>query len=118
MDDCLIYVDIEVEGPICIAVENVCSEVINTESSSQYFFEFVNSNTYTSSLTEVPEDLTLYTMESVNNSFDIFADGVKYYYYENAQNFSDQVIIEGNVFRFLYEVTRLEVRFTNRLILK
>ncbi len=117
MDDCLIYVDIEVEGAIVIGAENVCQDSLNY-STSQYTFGYINSNTYTSHFTGIPADITLYTIESVNDSFEIFADGIQYCYFDNQQNFSDQVKIEGNVFTFLYEVARLSIRFTNRLILK
>lgn len=108
---------LQIEDNIFINVERTGANII-VEDNYQRFFGIINSDTHTSTFTNIPVDIELYTMDSVNDSFTIFADGLKYYYNENVQVYSDQVKIIGNVFSFLYEITRLEIIFRNKLILK
>lgn len=109
---------VKVGSPIYINVDRSPHNLILQSEQYQYFFGLINASSFTCSFSDLPPDLTLYTEESVNDSFSVYCDGIKYYYYGNLQNYSDQFKIEGNLFTFLYEVSRLEIKYINRLILK
>jgi hypothetical protein len=83
-----------------------------------YDIRFVTGNTFVSTY-NLP-DFSLYTTVSVNASLRVYVDGIKYYYNENIQDFSDQIVVNGNVISFLEAVNggRVEVEFYNNLVLK
>ena len=113
-----VKVDVEIQEAIVGIQAYLKGEKGDAGDEGQYFFGLINSNTHISTFVDMPIDITIYTVSSVNNSFDIYADGIKYYYYDNNQDYSDQVKIEGNLFTFLEGITRLQIRYWNRLILK
>lgn len=89
-----------------------------TSSVSDYYdIGIINSNVYTFQGFTLP-NLTMYTNKSINESLKVFADGIKYWYNDGDQDFSDQYIKSGNTLQFMDTVQRLEVEFINKLILK
>jgi hypothetical protein len=83
-----------------------------------YDIRFVNANTFVSTY-NLP-DFSLYTTVSVNASLKVWVDGIKYYYNDNIQDFSDQIIVNGNTITFLESVNggRVEVELYDNLVLR
>lgn len=109
--------ELRVEGAIYIRVEKTASNFIPNQD--KYLVSFVNATTFLiPNDFLIPANLLLYTNNSVNESLTIIADGVKFYWYDNVQNFSDQYAITDHTLTFLEQVGRLEIKFINKLILR
>jgi hypothetical protein len=106
--------ELRVEGAIYIRVEKTSINVV--VPSDYYDVDIISSNTYTFAGFTLP-NLSLYTLKSVNESLKVFGDGIKFWWNNNDQNFSDQYIQNGNTLEFLDTVERIEIEFTNKLIL-
>jgi hypothetical protein len=83
-----------------------------------YDIRFVPGNTFVANY-NLPE-FGLYTTVSVNASLKVWVDGIKYYYNDNIQDFSDQIILNGNTITFLESINggRVEIELYNNLVLR
>lgn len=106
-----------------LGIENCSIEFPESDSGSAsallyYDIRFVSNNTFVANY-NLP-DFSLYTTVSVNASLKVWVDGIKYYYNDNIQDFSDQIIVNGNTISFLESVGggRVEVEFYDNLVLR
>jgi hypothetical protein len=87
MDDCLIYVDIEIEGAICISAENVCQEVINNQvNNNRYEITFTSGFDFEYALNIFGFDISNCTFYNPNG------DQVHVFY-----SISNKLYIESNI---------------------
>jgi len=83
-----------------------------------YDIRFVSTNTFVAAY-NLP-DFSLYTTVSVNASLKVWVDGIKYYWNDNIQDFSDQIVVNGNTISFLESVNggRVEIELYDNLVLR